>query len=279
MNLRRLLFTATSTVVFAGFASTAAAEIVHLTSGRTLSVKAHRIDGRVDRAHAARRRRSHLRPLADRADRGGRSALRRAGDGRAGGRAGPTGAGAGLTRTSSSRTPYGEVIAAVSEAHGVDPMLVRAVIEVESNYRARARSHRGAMGLMQLMPATAREYKVRNPYDPKSQHRRRGQAPQGPDRPVGRRAGAGRVQRGRGGGPQVQRDPAVPRNAQLRHQDPVARRHPLIAGPGCRRLERGPSPGGPFFCRPDRASGCLTSSGPSPDSCVRLIYNSRVLRL
>jgi soluble lytic murein transglycosylase-like protein len=66
------------------------------------------------------------------------------------------------------RTPYGEVIAAVSEAHGVDPLLVRALIEVESNYRPRARSVKGAMGLMQLMPATAREYKVRNPYDPKA---------------------------------------------------------------------------------------------------------------
>ena len=65
-------------------------------------------------------------------------------------------------------TPYGEIIAAVSEAHGVDPMLVRALIQVESNYRPRARSPKGAMGLMQLMPSTAREYKVRNPFDPKA---------------------------------------------------------------------------------------------------------------
>src|SRR5687768_3735874 len=65
-------------------------------------------------------------------------------------------------------TPYGEIIAAVSEAHGVDHMLVKALIQVESNYRARARSPRGAMGLMQLMPSTAREYKVRNPFDPKA---------------------------------------------------------------------------------------------------------------
>ena len=64
--------------------------------------------------------------------------------------------------------PYGEIIAALSEAHGVDPMLVRALIQVESNYQPRARSRRGAMGLMQLMPSTAREYKVRNPFDPKA---------------------------------------------------------------------------------------------------------------
>ena len=65
-------------------------------------------------------------------------------------------------------TPYGEIISAISEAHGVDPLLVRALIQVESKYNPRARSSRGAMGLMQLMPQTAREYKVRNPYDPRA---------------------------------------------------------------------------------------------------------------
>ncbi len=65
-------------------------------------------------------------------------------------------------------TPYGEIISAVSEAHGVDPLLVRALIQVESKYNPRARSARGAMGLMQLMPQTAREYRVRNPYDPRA---------------------------------------------------------------------------------------------------------------
>ncbi len=65
-------------------------------------------------------------------------------------------------------TPYGEIIAAMSEAHGVDPLLVRALIQVESNYQPRARSRKGAMGLMQLMPSTARVYNVRNPFDPKT---------------------------------------------------------------------------------------------------------------
>jgi hypothetical protein len=66
------------------------------------------------------------------------------------------------------KTPYGEIIAAMSEAHGVNPLLVRALIQVESNYKPKARSHKGAMGLMQLMPSTARAYNVRNPYDPKA---------------------------------------------------------------------------------------------------------------
>ena len=65
-------------------------------------------------------------------------------------------------------TPYGEIISAMSEAHGVDPLLVRALIQVESNYKPQARSRKGAMGLMQLMPSTARVYNVRNPFDPKA---------------------------------------------------------------------------------------------------------------
>jgi Transglycosylase SLT domain len=54
----------------------------------------------------------------------------------------------------------------VSAREGVDAKLVRAVIEVESGYRTLARSAKGAMGLMQLMPKTARELKVKNPFDP-----------------------------------------------------------------------------------------------------------------
>ena len=64
--------------------------------------------------------------------------------------------------------PYGEIITTVAQTHGVDPLLVRALIQVESGDRPTAKSHKGAMGLMQLMPSTARRYNVRNPYDPKA---------------------------------------------------------------------------------------------------------------
>ena len=63
---------------------------------------------------------------------------------------------------------YEEIITSMAETHGVDPMLVRALIRVESADQPTARSNKGAMGLMQLMPSTARHYKVRNPYDPKA---------------------------------------------------------------------------------------------------------------
>ncbi len=48
----------------------------------------------------------------------------------------------------------------------LDPKLVRAMIQVESGYNATALSNKGAMGLMQLMPETARELGVGDPYDP-----------------------------------------------------------------------------------------------------------------
>jgi hypothetical protein len=63
---------------------------------------------------------------------------------------------------------YAAIIDRVSAEQGVDPKLVRAVIQVESSYQQRARSRKGAIGLMQLMPMTARQYGVSDPYDAES---------------------------------------------------------------------------------------------------------------
>jgi hypothetical protein len=68
----------------------------------------------------------------------------------------------------SSATPR-EVDDAIDQAarrHNVDANLVRALIRVESNFNSKAVSRKGAMGLMQLMPSTARQLKVTNPFDP-----------------------------------------------------------------------------------------------------------------
>ncbi|HEV7514715.1 MAG TPA: lytic transglycosylase domain-containing protein [Thermoanaerobaculia bacterium] len=58
------------------------------------------------------------------------------------------------------------LIARHADRQQLDPRLVRAVVQVESGYNARARSSKGAMGLMQLMPGTAVELAVSDPYDP-----------------------------------------------------------------------------------------------------------------
>jgi membrane-bound lytic murein transglycosylase B len=169
MNVLKTVQVAVATCVFVGAASAvASAEIVFLTSGRTLSVKGYQRDGAsivlalrgggdvtLDQTLVEKilpDEVPHPEPapaVEEAAPQATRAPMPQ--------------------RTAGLRdTAYGELIAAAAQTHGVDPILVQALIQVESNYQPRARSHKGAMGLMQLMPATAREYKVRNAYDPKA---------------------------------------------------------------------------------------------------------------
>ena len=67
-----------------------------------------------------------------------------------------------LARQRNRRSQYDAVIERYSLLHGVDPVLVRAVIVVESNFDPRCVSNKGARGIMQLMPETAKRYGVRD---------------------------------------------------------------------------------------------------------------------
>jgi soluble lytic murein transglycosylase-like protein len=70
------------------------------------------------------------------------------------------------TKASAKSAPYEAAISAHASRQGVAVDLVRAVIQVESAFNPIAVSDKGAMGLMQLMPRTATELGVRNPFDP-----------------------------------------------------------------------------------------------------------------
>src|SRR3954453_16913198 len=163
MKLRLCLVTSTVILATFGLATSARAEIVFLTSNRTLSIKSHRVEGASliltlrNGGEATCDKSLIAKTVSDEVPYPEPSAVVE----QALEQAAPSG---GLLET----RPYGGIISWVSEAHGVDPLLVRALIQVESNYRPKANSPRGAMGLMQLMPSTAKEYKVRNPFDPRA---------------------------------------------------------------------------------------------------------------
>ncbi|HKW18218.1 MAG TPA: lytic transglycosylase domain-containing protein [Terriglobales bacterium] len=71
-----------------------------------------------------------------------------------------------LPRNGFTQAEIDEAIDKAASRHNVDPNLVRALVKVESNFNPNAISRKGAMGLMQLMPQTARRMKLTNPFNP-----------------------------------------------------------------------------------------------------------------
>ncbi len=68
---------------------------------------------------------------------------------------------------SSSKKPYDDIVVDVAQKLRVPVELVHSIIKAESNYDTWAISAKGALGLMQLMPITATQYKVMNVFDPR----------------------------------------------------------------------------------------------------------------
>lgn len=65
------------------------------------------------------------------------------------------------------RRQYDAIILNTSRKYALEPALIRAIVKVESDFDPIAVSRAGALGLMQLMPQTAKEMKVKNPFDPR----------------------------------------------------------------------------------------------------------------
>jgi soluble lytic murein transglycosylase-like protein len=140
-------------------ANTAQAELVFFNTGRTLSVKAHRADG--DMLVLALRSGGEMSIETTAISKITPDEVPYPEDN-------PAPVAPPPTVVAEVTVPYGEIIDKVATREGVSAQLVRAVIKVESGYQERARSPKGAMGLMQLMPGTARQYEVSNPYEAQS---------------------------------------------------------------------------------------------------------------
>jgi soluble lytic murein transglycosylase-like protein len=143
-------------VLVLGAAATAGAELVHLTTGRVVSVRSVDFEG--DRATLALRA-------------GGEISCRRSLIAKVEpDEIAPAPTAAAAPVPVGSRVEAGgrfdRLIAAAAQRYGLDARLLHAVIRAESNYAPRARSPKGARGLMQLMPAVARAYGVDDPDDP-----------------------------------------------------------------------------------------------------------------
>ena len=71
-----------------------------------------------------------------------------------------------VTKSASNTSDYRHIVNSKAKKYNIEPSLVKAVISTESNWDSSAVSRKGAIGLMQLMPLTARDMGVSNPFNP-----------------------------------------------------------------------------------------------------------------
>jgi soluble lytic murein transglycosylase-like protein len=69
-------------------------------------------------------------------------------------------------QTAPQKAHYKKLISDIATSHGMDPKVIKGIVQVESGYNPQALSSKGAMGLMQLMPETASAMGISNPWDP-----------------------------------------------------------------------------------------------------------------
>jgi hypothetical protein len=137
-------------------AAPAGAELVYFHTGRALSVRAVRSEGDVlilklrDGGEVTCTRQAIARVAPDEVEHPG-DVL-----------AGPTAA-----ALPAIPQRYQKLVVTTARKHGVDARLIHAVIQVESAYRSRAVSSKGARGLMQLLPSTGRQYGALDLFDPR----------------------------------------------------------------------------------------------------------------
>jgi soluble lytic murein transglycosylase-like protein len=165
MQLKKL--TAVLSLSLVCVSTPARAELAFFENGNSISIKGHRLDGdsvvltlpdggeMVSGSSTIVRFGPDAVPYAEPAPAGLPATL-------------PVAAPVATPLLASSQAPsYDEIIDRASATHGVPADLVHAVIQVESGFDERAVSRTGAIGLMQLMPETARQFNVDNPYDPR----------------------------------------------------------------------------------------------------------------
>lgn len=148
---RSALVAAAVLLAWLGQAGVSSGELVFLTTGRSLNVKSHRVEG--EQVVLTLRGGGEITCEASLVDRVAPNEV-------------PYPEPVPSASEALAPVPYATIIDEAAGRQGVDPRLVRAVIQVESAFQASARSPKGAVGLMQLMPDTARMYSVANPTAP-----------------------------------------------------------------------------------------------------------------